>query len=196
MKTLEAVNTILLQSGERQVREVSSPPSLKAKQAIEEAIQEFSLLADWANFTRWTTPVSWAGAIATLPTNTIKIIGCKDGNTLLTFIDNWGILNPCQWTIVSHNKAQVYSDANTVNTQFLVVLLPSLPENDVLDIDIPQLYLTAILKRALALFVLRHMDDANTASQFTAEYELMVTQLRSRNTQRPNGSANMFRNGR
>lgn len=197
MKTLEAVNQILLQAGERQVRDISSPPSLKARQALEEAIQEFSLLQDWSPLTRWTTPLSWAGNVATFPESVIKVIGCKIGEERQTFVENWNAtLNYGEWTIDDYNKAKFANTAPTTDVLFLTVILPSLPTNDSLDIDIPKLYLTAILKRALALFTLRHMDDINQASQYTAEYELLVNQLRSRDRQRPNGSANMYRNGR
>lgn len=178
------------------MRDISSPPALKAEQCLVEALREFSLLEDWAPFTKWVTPVSWAGNTATLPENTIKAIGCKVDGVTQTFVENWVNLRDGTWSIPSYNQATVYNRDVTQPTLFSVVLLPQLPVAPNLDIDVPVLHLTAILKRALALFTLRHLDDVNLGSQYTAEYELLVNQLRSRDRLRPNGAANIYRNGR
>jgi hypothetical protein len=200
MRTLEAINQILLLNGERQVRDISSPPALKARICLVDAIQEFSLLGHWPALTAWAFPVSWSGNIAKLPDNTIKIIAARKrwGSGLVqrwSFRDDW--VTYCSdrtFIIVGHNEVEVdqYDEA----LEFRVSFRPSLPTEDTLDIDIDSFYLNAILKRAQAMFALVHLEDAGIASQHTAEYELMLTQLRSRTRQGPNGASNVYRNGR
>jgi hypothetical protein len=199
MKTLEAINQILLLAGERQVRDISSPPSLKAKLCLVDAIQEFSLLGQWPALTTWAFPTSWVGTEAHLPDNTIKVLAArtKDGSRVNKWIfreehiNNW---RDNTFTLVAHNRVEVQQPDTRL--EFKITLLPLLPTSNDLDIDIDPFYLNAILKRALSMFVLVHFEDASRASQHTAEYELMLTQLRSRAKQSRNGSSNIYRNGR
>ena len=44
MNTLEAINQVLLMSGERQVRDISSPPAIKAKDTL---VVRFGSLYCW-----------------------------------------------------------------------------------------------------------------------------------------------------
>jgi hypothetical protein len=200
MKTLEAINQILLMNGERQVREISSPPSLKARVCLVDAIREFSLLGNWPALTTWAYPVSWSGNIAKLPDNTIKILAARtrtpEGKYKQWRLhEEWNeVYTDFTYTIIGHNQVEV--SAPDTFLEFRVTFYPELPTEDILDIAIDPLYLSAILKRAQAMFALVHLEDAGIGSQHTAEYELLLTQLRSRARQNHNGVSNVYRNGR
>jgi hypothetical protein len=199
MKTLEAVNQVLLLAGERQVRDISSPPALKAKICLSDALLEFSLLGSWPGLTEWVFPVGWADTTATLPSNTIKILGArvkKDGVVRQwSFKEEWvNSYRDETFTVIGKNKVLVEKEEPLL--QFKVTRYVSLPENDSIEIDIDETYLAAVLKRALAMFVLVHLEDVNKASQHTAEYEALLTQLRLRERQTKNGFSTMYRNSR
>ena len=196
---LEAVNKILLLSGERRVAtRNSSPPAEKAEDSLIESIREFSLLNDWPFLTSWVNATSWNGSVASFNENVIRILRVKDANGKEHYHvgeDLRRVMPPYSYKYTGNNINEVEvptSNAGTAMT-FLVVTYGEIAANDTDNISLPELAVSAVIKRAVAYFNLRHLDDAAIAAQYSAEYEVMVQQLREKYGKVPNGYYNMYR---
>lgn len=209
MKTLlEAVNEILLASGERQVEGIGSYPSIKAKLALESSLKDISVLQDWIWLKKATPAISWDLDVATLPPIQRLL--------QVTYPRPWDRqrqelrlcppdLYPWYEAIPGTPREYLYVDSYHVRVNpypttpdqqqdviFHYIAIPVFPsDNDVFPIP-DELY--ELLKRgALYHFTLMHLDDPNTAMVYKGQFDELSSRIVVRQPSRTIGSSNMYR---
>jgi len=198
---LEVVNDLLLMSGERPVLSLTSTPvARKATSALQEAVQEIALLDDWAFTRQRINAFSWAGDTADLG-DVQRIIGVVYNKTTYAYIDpatfDRMTSNNNSWTTDGYSTVRVsrapVTNAEQLAYKFDVIsaLIPPTTPNG--KFPIPDRLMPMVTKRALCMFVLRHLDDAPLAAQYNNEFEVFVQLVRNRERYTPRGSANLYR---
>ena len=201
---LEVVNDLLLMSGERPVLSLTSTPvARKATSVLQEAVLEIALLDDWAFTRQRINALSWVGNKAELG-EVQRIRGVVSGTTTYRYLEPErfaSMVTPSgRWTTDGYSSVLV-GDTPTTNAAQLLYKFdvitalnpPTLPSD---KFPLPDRLLPMVTKRALCMFVLRHLDDASLAAQYNNEFEVMVQLVRNRERYTPRGSENLYRGNR
>lgn len=201
---LEVVNDLLLMSGERPVLSLTSTPvARKATSVLQEAILEIALLDDWAFTRQRIGALSWLGNKAELG-DVQRIVRVVFGKTIYQYIDPETFLSSelvgNYWTTDGYSSVLVgvtpLTNADQLLYKFDVISSLSPPMLASAKFPIPDRLMPLVSKRALCMFVLRHLDDAALAAQYNNEFEVMVQLVRNRERYVPRGSANLYRGRR
>jgi hypothetical protein len=211
---LEVSNDVLLMAGERPVLTLgSNPVARKVAACLQEAVLEVSLLDDWSFTRERIGAISWVGERAELG-NVQRVIRAlygepSTGYRRLVYLDSSDFdripvttgdpVGAC-WTVDGYGAVRLTVAPSTVQYQnrvkFDVIKVLNPPTLDTHKFPLPDRFMPLIVKRALSLFVLRHLDDAGLSAQYDKEFELMVQLFRNRERYVPRGSANMYRGRR
>lgn len=207
---LEVVNDVLLMAGERPVLSLASTPvARKATSVLTEAVLELALLDDWAFTRQRINAVSWVGNKAELG-NVQRIIGVVYDSYPYRYVEpatfsklGYGSAtggNVGYWSTDGYNSVVVsrtpVTDTERLSFAFDVVTSLVPPTDALSKFPIPDRLMPMVTKRALCLFVLRHLDDASLAAQYNNEFEVMVQLVRNRERYAPRGAANLYRGSR
>ncbi|ASV43891.1 tail tube protein A [Cyanophage BHS3] len=201
---LEVANDVLLMAGERPTVSLNANPvSRKVASCLREALLEVALLDDWSflrsrvNALAWTSNVADVGDVQRI----VRVID-TDGRTM-PYVDvndmDMGVGGSRCWTVNGYGLVRfsfVPSDDERPNIRFDVIRALQPPNADGDTFPVPDRFMPLVTKRALYLFVLRHLDDAPMAAQYNNEFELMTQMIRNRERYVPRGSVNMYRRRR
>lgn len=211
---LEVANDVLLMAGERPIASLASNPvARKVASCLSEAVLEIAILDDWS-FTRdRISAISWSGDTANLGDvqRVIKVLygDVASGLRNLRYLDSTlfdgvpvggSVGYSGGWAVAGYGAVRLRpepttdEEKNKIKFDVIRALVP--PKQDSDRFPLPDRFMPLVTKRALYLFVLRHLDDTALAAQYNNEFEIMVQLLRNRERYVPRGSANMYRRGR
>jgi hypothetical protein len=210
MKTLlEAVNDILITSGERQVSGIGSYPSIKAERALRSSLTDISILQDWVWLMRATPALSWDADIATLPpmqrllSVTIPDLWRqrKPLREVSPKLYDWHTAQPGrpeEYLLVDSNRVRLNPYPTDIDTQqsiiFHYVAQPQFPVSQDSTLPIPEDLYELLKRGALYHFTQAHLDDLNLAQSYKAQFDEMAGRIVLRQPPRPiSGAGNMYR---
>lgn len=210
---LGAVNSVLLDAGERGVLNTSSPAASKAKRYLQEAVTEFALMHAWDFLIETNIAQSWSSNIADLG-DIIRVYGVWSGTNgwaQANFINRdefaFRVQSPTAltgteyiarlWTQSGYGQCKVEpypSDFSAQSVCFFKVhknLLPPSADTDVFPV--PEVYIPLLVLRALCKFAKNALDDSQLYGLSAREYKELLAFHRRANANSPTASFNMYR---
>lgn len=210
---LGAVNSVLLDAGERGVLNTSSPAASKAKRYLQEAVTEFALMHPWSFLIETNIAQDWAGNIADLG-DVIRIYSAWSGTNAwaqASFLnrDEFAarVFNPTAlagtnyqmqfWTQSGYGQCKVQpypSDFAAQSVTFFKVhknLYPPQVDTDVFPV--PEVYIPLLVLRALCKFAKNALDDAQLYGLSSREYKELLAFHRRADANSPTNSFSMYR---
>lgn len=211
---ITAVNRVLRDVGERQVSVISSPVSLKAQDYLRDAVRDLMLSNDWEWQRDRITAQSWANESAFLGT-LVRVRGVAWGADSTGYLDipweperNFDLkalqaydstqtsLRPTSYTWRQYNQVRLNpyptDSASRAQVVFYVVRDLTPPTNATDFFPVPEDMMPILLKRALYLMQVRHLDDQQAAGVLDKEFKEMLNLARQKYIAAPTGGYNMY----
>lgn len=204
---LEAVNEILLASGERTVQSIGSPASLKAKDALRNSLEEILSSSDWPFTRRIVSPSTWTGDTATLE-NMERLLDVTYhlgyGRSFLLnqcSPDTFPITDPVEgipscYLLVSPTQIKFYPypaivDRPKLQVQYIYNV--PFPVIETEQFQIPDSFYPLLIRGAMYFFAMSHLDDGASAGFYKQVFDELLNKKRLRNTNRGVGGNTIYR---
>jgi hypothetical protein len=217
---LEAVNRVLLDVGERQVTTITNSASRKAKAYLQDAFRDMQDFHDWSWSYREFTAVSWDNEKAAygklkrvrevywdtgsnnprtridyVPVSTFELYSLESFNST----DNPNS-KPLRYCILDEDTLKFNPYPTDVNAQTQIVVFGyeffDPPETNDEKFDMPERFVSILVKRAVYMMLLRHLGDFNAAQLHQGEFELQLKYQKDKEFKMPTGGISMHRQGR
>lgn len=192
---LAACNEVLLNVGEMEVVDLTSPPARKARLALQKSIRTVGDMHNWSYLLQVVSTTNWVGNVATLvPIQ--EIYGASLKTTVLASVDADALFDytastdfppgtPEMFAKVGDNRVAVYPEPLADDKPlvlFRVLLQPSTPSLATDSITMPADIYDLVTTFAEYLMHRNHTTDSGSAAECLKEFELRLHMLRTRDT--------------
>lgn len=214
--TLEVMNQVLLNIGERKVSSITSPTGQLVYNVLNETIRDIESVHRWDWLYNYVPAISWSNETAFLDNirtlHDIQVGSSTTGYRNLHFTtpqdfdarpltSYTGKQDSALWfsytgdNEVRLNPYPVDSESRS-RVRFYVTKALTLTESISDEFPIPERFIPLVLKRASQLMASRHLDDNTSARSFGNEYEMMVQMYRNTERRVSTRQLNMYRRSR
>lgn len=189
---LTACNEALLQVGEREQSDLSTPVGKKARLAIRGAIDMCATMHAWRFLRQTVITTNWLNGVVTLPPFK-ELYQVTSGNILLTPTNPAALLNrlaqspvigiPSRYCVTGDNQVTVYPEPSLADKnamQFRLLLEPTLPSLATDDIVVPTPFYELVVLYAQIILHRTHTTDLASAEAAQRDFEIRMHLSRTR----------------
>lgn len=203
---LDLVNRVLLNCGEQPARTISETVAAKrAFDALKTARNEILLLGHWSFLRTVADPDSWEDFSKTFYTSRFTQIEdvWYDGKVLQNVSWQDGAdqsveddVPPTQWMLINQRQIRlnVYPTETVDRAKVKVVgyRVPIQMTADGSGVEMPEMFVDALVYRTMGAFSLTHLNDSALANQYNNAYEVRLQTIRDLDRGAPRRVGNMF----
>lgn len=198
---LQACNQVLLNVGETEVPELTSPPARKARLSVQRAIRSVASLHNWTYLQKVIQPSAWLNGYATVvPTQ--DVYTASVGTTILRSADIDALYEqsvkapvvsstPTHFSRVDETTIFFYPEPSVAERDSIrlrVLLQQQVPQQAGDSFTLPDDVMDCVMIYAEMLMHRNHTTDSAAMQQCSQEFEMRLHNLRSRDSSQTVGN--------